>query len=106
MYKKLPITEYSKAKPMQSWISFYTGLKIALFVSHVVLSLNQQVLPNIIFFSSVISVLYYVGIMQLIIKKIAWLMRVTMSTSGVESLSAAGNIFIGQVLLEMEIEAT
>lgn len=35
--------------------------------------------------------------MQLVIKKIAWLMQITMKTSGVESLNAAGNIFIGQV---------
>ncbi|RMX60525.1 hypothetical protein pdam_00001440, partial [Pocillopora damicornis] len=55
-----------------------------------------QVLPIIIFFSSVISLCYYIGIMQVIIKKIAWLMQKTMKTSGVESLNAAGNIFIGQ----------
>ena len=51
----------------------------------------------IIFFSSVISVLYYLGIMPLIISKIAWLMQITMGTSAAESLSAAGNIFVGQV---------
>ena len=51
----------------------------------------------IIFFSSVISVLYYLGIMPLLIAKIAWLMQITMKTSGVESLTAAGNIFVGQV---------
>ncbi|XP_073256992.1 solute carrier family 28 member 3-like isoform X4 [Porites lutea] len=55
-----------------------------------------KVLPVVIFFSSVISVCYYIGIMQVIIKKIAWLMQKTMKTSGVESLNAAGNIFIGQ----------
>lgn len=55
-----------------------------------------KVLPIIIFFSSVISVLYYAGVMQVVIKKIAWLMQITMKTSGVESLNAAGNIFIGQ----------
>ena len=56
-----------------------------------------QVLTVIIFFSSVISVLYYLGIMPLIISKIAWLMQITMGTSAAESLSAAGNIFVGQV---------
>ena len=60
--------------------------------------LSFQVLPTVIFFSSVISVCYYAGIMQVVIKKIAWLMQVTMKTSGVESLNAAGNIFVGQVL--------
>ena len=51
----------------------------------------------IVFFSSIISVLYYLGIMQLFIEKIAWLMHVTMATSGSESLNAAGNIFVGSV---------
>lgn len=51
----------------------------------------------IIFFSSAISVMYYLRVMPLVIKKIAWIMHVTMKTSGSESLNAAGNIFIGQV---------
>ncbi|XP_074626097.1 solute carrier family 28 member 3-like isoform X1 [Acropora palmata] len=55
-----------------------------------------KVLPTVIFFSSFISVCYYLGIMQLVVKKIAWLMQITMKTSAVESLNAAGNIFIGQ----------
>lgn len=55
-----------------------------------------KVLTVIIFFSSFISVLYYLGVMPLIITKIAWLMQVTMGTSAAESLSAAGNIFVGQ----------
>ncbi|XP_020912178.1 solute carrier family 28 member 3 isoform X2 [Exaiptasia diaphana] len=55
-----------------------------------------KVLPVVIFFSSFISVCYYCGLMQVIIKKVAWLMQITMKTSGVESLNAAGNIFIGQ----------
>ena len=58
----------------------------------------SQVLTVIIFFSSFISVLYYLGVMPLIITKIAWLMQVTMGTSAAESLSAAGNIFVGQVM--------
>ncbi|XP_033101813.1 solute carrier family 28 member 3-like isoform X2 [Anneissia japonica] len=55
-----------------------------------------KVLPVVIFFSSVISILYYIGLMQLFIEKIAWLMQFTMKTSAGESLNAAGNIFIGQ----------
>lgn len=55
-----------------------------------------KVLPTIIFFSSVISVCYFAGVMQIVIKKIAWLMQITMKTSAVESLNAAGNIFVGQ----------
>ncbi len=56
-----------------------------------------QVLPNVVFFSTAISVLYYLGWMQAVIVKIAWLMRVTMGTTAAESMNAAGNIFIGQV---------
>jgi concentrative nucleoside transporter, CNT family len=54
------------------------------------------ILPTIIFFSSLMSVLYHLGIMQRIVSVIAWLMMRTMGTSGSESLSAAGNIFVGQ----------
>lgn len=63
------------------------------FVEHYI---AFKVLTVIIFFSSFISVLYYLGVMALIISKIAWLMQVTMGTSAAESLSAAGNIFVGQ----------
>ncbi|XP_072045726.1 solute carrier family 28 member 3-like [Amphiura filiformis] len=55
-----------------------------------------KVLPVVIYFSSVIAVLYYLGVMQAIVKKIAWLMQHTMQTSASESLNAAGNIFVGQ----------
>ncbi|XP_030843617.1 solute carrier family 28 member 3 [Strongylocentrotus purpuratus] len=53
------------------------------------------VLPIIIYFSAVISVLYYWGVMQTVIQKVAWLMQRTMRTSASESLNAAGNIFVG-----------
>jgi len=55
-----------------------------------------NVLPTIIFFSSLMSVLYYLGIMQMVVKGIAWVMQKTLRTSGAETLSAAGNIFLGQ----------
>ncbi len=54
-----------------------------------------SVLPTIIFFASLVSVLYYLGIMERIVKGIAWVMFRTMRTSGAETLSVAGNIFIG-----------
>ena len=53
-------------------------------------------LPTIIFFSSLVAVLYHFGILQLIIKFIARRMQVTLGTSGSETLSVAGNIFLGQ----------
>lgn len=55
-----------------------------------------QVLPIIVFFSAVTAGLYYLGILQKIVYAIAWLMSKTMRLSGAESLSAAGNIFLGQ----------
>ncbi|BDI14316.1 nucleoside permease [Nostoc cf. commune SO-36] len=54
-----------------------------------------QVLPTIIFFSAFISVLYYYGILQRVVNVMAWVMIKTMKTSGSESLSCAGNIFLG-----------
>ncbi|XP_074090043.1 sodium/nucleoside cotransporter 1 [Macrotis lagotis] len=55
-----------------------------------------QVLPIIIFFSCVMSILYYMGLMQWLILKISWLMQVTMGTTATETLSVAGNIFVSQ----------
>lgn len=55
-----------------------------------------SVLPTIIFFSALMSILYHYGIMQRIVSFMATLMSKTMKTSGAESLSAASNIFVGQ----------
>lgn len=55
-----------------------------------------QVLPTIIFFSALTSLLYYYGILQRVVKGMAWIMQKTLHLSGAESLAAAGNIFIGQ----------
>ncbi|XP_067928112.1 solute carrier family 28 member 3-like [Watersipora subatra] len=55
-----------------------------------------KVLPVIIFFSTFISMLYYLGVMQVVIHKVAWLMQVTMGTTAGESLNASANIFVGQ----------
>jgi CNT family concentrative nucleoside transporter len=55
-----------------------------------------QVLPTVIFFSTVTAGLYYLGVLQKLVYGIAWIMSRTMRLSGAESLSAAGNIFLGQ----------
>jgi CNT family concentrative nucleoside transporter len=55
-----------------------------------------NVLPTIIFFSALMSVLYYLGVMQMVVKGIAWAMQKSLGTSGAETLSASGNIFLGQ----------
>ena len=66
------------------------------YVAHSLSSFAFQVLPTIIFFSALFTVLYYLGIMQLVVKGLAWLMQRTLHTSGAETLSASGNIFLGQ----------
>uniref|UniRef100_A0A8C6TGT7 Sodium/nucleoside cotransporter n=1 Tax=Neogobius melanostomus TaxID=47308 RepID=A0A8C6TGT7_9GOBI len=55
-----------------------------------------QALPIIVFFSSVMSILYFLGVMQWLILKISWVLQITMGTSPTETLSVAGNIFVGQ----------
>ncbi|MDP2209395.1 MAG: nucleoside transporter C-terminal domain-containing protein [Bacteroidota bacterium] len=55
-----------------------------------------QVLPTIIFVSSLTAILYYLGILQRIVQGMAWLMIRLMGTSGAESLSNSANIFVGQ----------
>ncbi|MCI4668788.1 MAG: hypothetical protein MRZ79_11680 [Bacteroidia bacterium] len=55
-----------------------------------------QILPTIVFFSAIMSVLYYLGVLQRIVYAFAWIMSKTMRLSGAESLAAAGNIFVGQ----------
>lgn len=55
-----------------------------------------QALPTVIFFSAVTGGLYYLGVLQKIVFVFAWIMARTMRLSGAESLSAAGNIFLGQ----------
>ncbi|MDT8321786.1 MAG: nucleoside transporter C-terminal domain-containing protein [Xanthomonadales bacterium] len=55
-----------------------------------------QVLPTIIFFASLMAVLYHLGVMQKIVQVMAWVMLKILRTSGAESLSVAANVFIGQ----------
>ncbi len=55
-----------------------------------------KVLPTIIFFSALISLLYYVGVMQWVIKIIGGALQKLLGTSKAESMSAAANIFVGQ----------
>ena len=55
-----------------------------------------KILPTIVFFSALMSLLYYLGFMQAIIRLFSTLMQRTLGTSGAESLSTAANIFVGQ----------
>jgi CNT family concentrative nucleoside transporter len=64
--------------------------------SHLGFYFAFQVLPTVIFICALFAVLYYVGVMQLVIKAAAWLMTRLMGVSGAESLNVAASIFMGQ----------
>lgn len=64
-----------------------------------------QILPTIIFFSALTSVLFYLGIIQKVVKGLAWLLTKSLGISGAESLSVAGNIFLGQTEAPLLIKA-
>jgi CNT family concentrative nucleoside transporter len=54
------------------------------------------ILPSIIFFSTLMAISYHLGLMQSVVRGMAWLMFRTMKTSGAETLSTAANVFLGQ----------
>ena len=64
-----------------------------------------QVLPTIVFFSALTSLLFYLGIIQRVVKALAWLLSKFLGISGAESLSVAGNIFLGQTEAPLLIKA-
>ncbi len=64
-----------------------------------------QVLPTIIFFSALTSVLFYLGVIQKVVKAMAWSLSKVLKISGAESLSVAGNIFLGQTEAPLLIKA-
>ncbi len=64
-----------------------------------------QILPTIIFFSALTSALFYLGIIQKIVYGLAWLLTKALKISGAESLSVAGNIFLGQTEAPLLIKA-
>lgn len=53
-------------------------------------------LPKIIFFASLMSVLYYLGVMQRLVAGLAWMLRTTLRVTGTEALATAANVFVGQ----------
>ena len=98
-------------KPIFSWfdkainklLSFSQDGSNFLFASFIdgqmhpaVINFAFYVLPTVIFFSALMSVLYHLGLMQKVIKVIAWIMQKTMRTSGPETTSISANIFVGQ----------
>jgi len=85
------ILDFSKIGGNFLFESFATGqVEIAL------LNFAFQILPTIIFFSALTSILFYYGIIQKVVYVMAWIMTRILKISGAESLSACGNIFVGQ----------
>lgn len=64
-----------------------------------------QILPTIIFFSALTSLLFYLGVIQIIVRGMAWVLTKALYVSGPESLSVAGNIFLGQTEAPLMIKA-
>ncbi len=64
-----------------------------------------QILPTIIFFSALTSLLFYLGIIQKVVRVLAWSLSKILKISGAESLSVAGNIFLGQTEAPLLIKA-
>jgi len=64
-----------------------------------------QILPTIIFFSALTSILFYLGIIQKVVSALAWVLSKLLGISGPESLSVAGNIFLGQTEAPLMIKA-
>lgn len=85
------IMEFTKAGTAFLFRSFGTGE-----IESPLINFAVMILPTIIFFSALTSVLFYLGIIQKIVKGLAWLLTKALKISGAESLSVAGNIFLGQ----------
>ena len=83
-----------------SFTDFGTDFLFSSFVTGsaevAVISFAFRILPTIVFFSALTSLLYYIGLLQKVVYVFAWIMKKTMKLSGAESLAAAGNIFLGQ----------
>ena len=103
---KVPFAEYffeAVSKFFVKIISFTNAGTAFLFesfetqkIENGLLNFAIQVLPTIVFFSALTSLLYYWGILQKFVIGFAWIMKRLMKLSGAESLAAAGNIFLGQ----------
>lgn len=85
------IMDFTKAGTGFLFSSFGTGE-----IESPLINFAIMILPTIIFFSALTSVLFYLGIIQKIVKGLAWLLTKALKISGAESLSVAGNIFLGQ----------
>ncbi|ELK09103.1 Solute carrier family 28 member 3 [Pteropus alecto] len=87
---------FDTAKLGQQQLVSFGGIIMYIILLFLFSKYPTKVLPIVVFFSTVTSMLYYLGLMQWIIRKIGWIMLVTMGSSPIESVVAAGNIFVGQ----------
>lgn len=94
------ILDFTMAGTKFLFDSFVTGEIESALVTFAV-----TILPTIIFFSALTSVLFYLGIIQKIVKGLAWMLTKLLRISGAESLSVAGNIFLGQTESPLMIKA-
>ncbi len=94
------ILGFTKAGTAFLFASFDSGLIEGALNNFIV-----QILPTIIFFSALTSLLFYLGIIQKIVYGMAWIFSRFMGLSGAESLSVAGNIFLGQTESPLMIKA-
>lgn len=94
------ILDFTKAGTDFLFQSFVTGKIEIANINFIV-----QILPTIIFFSALTSLLFYLNVIQYIVYAMAWVMTKFMKLSGAESLSVAGNIFLGQTESPLMIKA-
>ena len=94
------ILDFTMAGTKFLFSSFITGEIESSMVTFAV-----SILPTIIFFSALTSVLFYLGVIQKVVKALAWLLTKLLRISGAESLSVAGNIFLGQTESPLMIKA-
>lgn len=94
------ILDFTKAGTLFLFKSFYSGE-----IESSLQNFAIQILPTIIFFSALTSLLFYLNIIQYIVFGLAWIMTKFMKLSGAESLSVAGNIFLGQTESPLMIKA-
>jgi len=80
----------------QAGVNFLFASMVTGKIENGLITFAVKILPTIIFFSALTSLLFYLGIIQKLVYGMAWLMTKLLKLSGAESLSVAGNIFLGQ----------
>ncbi len=99
-HRFVDVMEFTKSGTRFLFNSFATGK-----IESPLINFAVMILPTIIFFSALTSVLFFLGIIQKIVKGLAIILTRTLNISGAESLSVAGNIFLGQTEAPLMIKA-